>query len=406
MSVLSPAPLAPAPEPQPLPRPERLLIVEDDGFSQQLIELYLRRAGFHDLTCAGDGRVAIDLAKAERFDLVLLDLNLPRVSGVEVLRRLKRDGLLIDTPVIVISSMTNMEEIVQCLDLGAEGYLPKPFNVRLLDERVSACLEMRRLKRAAVSQIDQRQTEYRAVKALHALLQTDPAALDPQRLGVSVATFTHPAAHGGGDISLIHRRDGGPLWAALGTIEAVGPAASLAAAYVLLHLRTLIDRAELGPAQVLTELNQSLSRSVDGWACPPVALSLLALTPVTGDYRLASAGAPDPLLVDPRRGLVSLPVDRGRSLARRADALYTESAGQLDADATLVFVSAGLTDASDAQGLSFGDQKLKRGLGDSASAAPDALVAHLRDQFSRFVGATPQTDDGSILALGRRAPTN
>ncbi len=388
MSVLSPSLASPAAEPQPLQRPERLLIVEDDGFSQQLIELYLRRAGFHDLTSAGDGRIALDLAKAERFDLVLLDLNLPRVSGLDVLRRLKRDGLLTDTPVIVISSMTNMDEIVQCLDLGAEGYLPKPFNVRLLDERVSACLEMRRLKRAALAQIDQRQTEYRAVKAVHALLQTDPAT----------------SAQGGGDLSLVLRHADGTVWTAFGTVSANGPEAALTAAYVLLHLRTLIERAALSPAAVLSALNRHLSRSIESWACPPVALTLLAVTPETGDYRLASAGAADPLLVDPRRGLVAVTVDRGRPLARRADALYTDTAGHLDADAALVFVSTGLTDASDATGLSFGDQKLKRDLGDLSTAAPDAAVAQVRDAFTRFVGAVPQSDDSSILALSRFSP--
>ncbi|WP_052711944.1 response regulator transcription factor [Elstera litoralis] len=284
MSVLSPVAAAPTAEPQPLPRPERLLIVEDDGFSQQLIELYLRRAGFHDLTSAGDGRVALDLAKAERFDLVLLDLNLPRVSGVEVLRRLKRDGLLIDTPVIVISSMTNMDEIVQCLDLGAEGYLPKPFNVRLLDERVSACLEMRRLKRLAVDQIDQRQTDTRAVKALHGLLHADPATLDPQLSGATASIFIHPAAHVGGDISLLHRHADGTVWAALGTVGASGSAAALTAAYALLHLRTLIERGDAGPAAALTALNQRLSQGAEGWDCPPVALSLLALTPRRGPF--------------------------------------------------------------------------------------------------------------------------
>ncbi|KJV09701.1 hypothetical protein VZ95_09875 [Elstera litoralis] len=109
-------------------------------------------------------------------------------------------------------------------------------------------------------------------------------------------------------------------------------------------------------------------------------------------------------MVDPRRGLVALAVDRGRTLARRADALYTETAGHLDAEAALVFVSAGVTEASDANGLSFGDQRLKRGLGDLSTAAPALLVAQLSDQFIRFVGSLPQSEDSSVLALGRLAP--
>lgn len=403
MSALA-SPLAPAAEAPPVPRLERLLIVEDDGFSQQLIDLYLRRAGFSDLTAAHDGRAALDLAKTERFDLVLLDLNLPRVSGVDVLRRLKRDGLLTDTPVIVISSMTNMDEIVQCLDLGADGYLPKPFNVRLLDERVSACLELRRLKREALAQIDRRQQDQQAIKALHTLLQAAPEGGDPARLGVDSACLSLPAPQGGGDLSLITRTSSGLLWAALGSVAATGAAAPLAAAYGLLHLRSLLDQ-ETAPDAVLTRLNRQLSQSANGWTCPPIALTLLALTPETGAFTLASAGGLDPLLIDLHRGLMPLPVDRGRPLARRADAVYSAFPGVLSPDTALVLTSAGVADAQDAGGMSFGDQRLKRCLSDAETSDPRALAAAARTALTHFTGPTPLPDDASLLVLRRLSPS-
>ncbi len=404
MSALASPVSAPAADAQPVPRSERLLIVEDDGFSQQLIDLYLRRAGFNDLTAAHDGRAALDLAKSERFDLVLLDLNLPRVSGVDVLRRLKRDGLLTDTPVIVISSMTNMEEIVQCLDLGADGYLPKPFNVRLLDERVSACLEMRRLKRDALAQIDRRQQEQQAVKALHSLLQAAPDDADAARLGVTSACLSLPAQQGGGDISLITRTGTGLVWAALGSVAAEGPAAPLAAAYGLLHLRALLDQ-ETAPDAVLTRLNRHLSRDIGGWTCPPIALTLLALTPETGAFALASAGGIDPLLVDLQRGLVPLAADRGRPLARRADAVYSAFPGVLPPETALLLATAGVADAQDAGGMSFGEQRLKRCLSDADTSDPRILVDTARAALTQFTGPTPLSEDASLLALRRLAPS-
>lgn len=395
-----PAPQADAP---PLARAERLLIVEDDGFSQQLIDLYLRRAGFSDITCASDGRAALDLAKSERFDLVLLDLNLPRVSGVDVLRRLKRDGLLTDTPVICISSMTNMDEIVQCLDLGADGYLPKPFNVRLLDERVSTCLELRRLKRAALAQIDQRQQEQRALRALQTHLHAVPPADDAARLGIDSASAGRSGPQDGG-ITLIARPGAGLLWIALGSVDTEGAAAPLTAAATLLHLRALIER-ETAPERVLTLLNQRLRAEADDWACPPVTLTLMTLTPETGAFALANAGAPDALLADPQRGLLPLAADQGRTLGRRADAVYSAATGTLPVDTALILTSAGLTEVHDAGGTSFGEQRLKRCLSDADSSAPTTLATAVQTALTGFVGTTPQSGDATLLALRRLTPS-
>lgn len=400
-ALASPAPTAPAP---PVPRPERLLIVEDDSFSQQLIDLYLRRAGFSQLVAAGDGRAALDLAKAEQFDLVLLDLNLPRVSGVDVLRRLKRDGLLTDTPVIVISSMTNMEEIVQCLDLGAEGYLPKPFNVRLLDERVSACLEMRRLKRSAVAQIDQRQRDRRAVNALHARLNHLPEIADSARLGVDCARLFLPAAQSGGDLALVSRTGDGPLWVALGSVTVDGDDAPLAAAYGLVLLREVLEQTS-DPQAALTLVNRQLCAAAEGWACPPIALLLLALDPANGAFTLANAGAPDALLLDPQRGLAPIAADRGRPLGRRADAVYSAVTGTLPPETALLLTGAGLTEAHDAGGISFGEQRLKRCLDAAETCAPAPLVNALQTALTDFTGTVPQSADASLFALRRLVPS-
>ncbi len=400
-ALASPMPAALLP---PVPRPERLLIVEDDSFSQQLIDLYLRRAGFQQLVAAEDGRAALDLVKSEAFDLVLLDLNLPRVSGVEVLRRLKRDGLLTDTPVIVISSMTNMEEIVQCLDLGAEGYLPKPFNVRLLDERVSACLEMRRLKRAAVAQIDQRQRDLSAVKALHARLNRAPETTDDARLGLACARLFRPAAEGGSDIGLVSRAGGdGPVWVALGSVAAEGAEAPLAAAYGLAVLRDVLTQTS-SPDTALTAMNQQLCAATDGWACPPISLLLLALDPTTGAFGLTNAGAADGLLFDPQRGLTPIVADRGRPLGRRADAVYTVTLGTLPPDTALLLTGAGLTEAHDAGGVSFGDPRLKRCLDTLETSDPSALVATAQAALADFTGTVPQSADASLFALRRLQP--
>jgi class 3 adenylate cyclase len=88
----------------------------------------------------------LKLAENGAFDLVLLDLLMPRMSGYEVLCRLKSDSRLGGLPVIMISALDEIDSVVRCIEAGAEDYLPKPFDAVLLRARINSCLERKRLR--------------------------------------------------------------------------------------------------------------------------------------------------------------------------------------------------------------------------------------------------------------------
>ncbi len=393
-----------------LVRSEHILVVEDDEFSQQLIELYLRKAGFSELTVAADGRQALDLAKERTFDLVLLDLNLPRIGGAEVLRRLKKEGFLTDTPVIVISSIANMEDIVHCMDLGAEDYLPKPFNVRLLEGRVSACLEKRRLKAAARGALERRERDHQAARRLQAALSgpalpsTLPSAGD--RPGVAVAAAMIAAAEPGGDFQNSFPLPGGSALMAVGTVAGHGVTATLALARLYAELRRAVDRilAEGGPVEphaLLAWVNRELcgSGTASPAAFPAATLLVGVLAPADGTLRLASAGHPDPVLLSPGGGLRPVICRHGRPLGLQADATYADVEQSLAEDDVLLLFSKGLLDAADATGAPFGWQRAAAALDGCDAAGPEQVVSALEGQVRRFVGRAAQRDDVTIVAL-------
>jgi len=106
----------------------------------------LTREGYTNLTTANDGRQALELLRSKKFDLVLLDIQMPEMTGYEVLEHLKADAELRHVPVIMISAVGDQESVVRCIELGAEDYLPKPFDATLLRARVGACLEKKALR--------------------------------------------------------------------------------------------------------------------------------------------------------------------------------------------------------------------------------------------------------------------
>jgi len=123
----------------------RLLVVDDDQANRDVLCRRLEREGYQTVS-AEDGPQALDLLARQAFELVLLDFMMPGMTGSEVLARMKADPSISHLPVIMISAMDDVEKVVQCIELGAEDYLPKPFNPLLLRARVGASLEKKRLR--------------------------------------------------------------------------------------------------------------------------------------------------------------------------------------------------------------------------------------------------------------------
>ncbi|MFN0316291.1 MAG: adenylate/guanylate cyclase domain-containing protein [Burkholderiales bacterium] len=123
----------------------RLLVADDNKVNRLLLARTIELQG-HRCASAENGRIALDMLRREAFDLMLLDIEMPELDGFQVLEQLKADGQLRDLPVIVTSSLEGLENVVRCIELGAEDYLSKPVNPVLLKARIGASLEKKRLR--------------------------------------------------------------------------------------------------------------------------------------------------------------------------------------------------------------------------------------------------------------------
>ena len=123
---------------------QTILVVEDDSKIARLLELELKHAGYAVMV-ATDGRTGLERALADDVDLVLLDVMLPQMSGLEVVRRLKEERPLL--PVLMVTARSNRYDKVSGLDLGADDYITKPFEIEEVLARIRAFLRMRQLVR-------------------------------------------------------------------------------------------------------------------------------------------------------------------------------------------------------------------------------------------------------------------
>jgi len=122
----------------------RILLVDDEQAIQKLVAYPLRRDGY-DVVAARDGREALDRFSAEPFDLVVLDVMLPRVDGIEVCRRLRARS---QVPIIMLTARDDEVDKVLGLEIGADDYITKPFSVRELGSRIRAALRRTEMQRA------------------------------------------------------------------------------------------------------------------------------------------------------------------------------------------------------------------------------------------------------------------
>jgi class 3 adenylate cyclase len=121
-----------------------VLVVDDDALNRRMVTATLARDG-HRATAVTNGEEALDAIREDPPDVVLLDLEMPGIDGIEVLERIKRDEAFRHLPVIMISGVEDHDTVIRCLEMGADDFLPKPFDAAILRARINAGLDRKAL---------------------------------------------------------------------------------------------------------------------------------------------------------------------------------------------------------------------------------------------------------------------
>jgi len=267
----------------------RILIVDDVEDNRYTLSMLLDLEGYSQVTQACDGAEALERLSAEPFDLVLLDVMMPKLNGYQVLERLKAEGRLHRLPVVMISALQELDSVVRCIELGAEDYLPKPFNPVLLKARIGACLEKKRLRDQAAAQLERMEAELRAARELQAsMVPTRFPAPGPGN-PLEVAAVLKPARELGGDFYDFFRLGDGTAVLVIGDVSDKGVPAALFMARSMNVVRMLASSpaGPLDPGEVLRRANEELARAND--ATMFVTLFLGAIDLGTGTLRYANS---------------------------------------------------------------------------------------------------------------------
>lgn len=387
----------------------RILVVDDNDDNLYTLKLHLDLEGYTDIETARDGEEAIARLKSDVFDLVLLDVMMPKVDGFQVLTWLKDQTRLRDLPVIMISALTELNSMARCIELGAVDYLLKPFNPVLLKARLGATLEKKRLRDEIDAHLARLQEELDAARRLQMAMVPQSFPVPSPDFPIELYASMEPAREVGGDLYDFFLTADGMLCFLVGDVSGKGMAAALFMARTKSLIRIATDfmrsrqGASLPPAEIIARVNRELCENNDDLMF--VTLFFGMLSPTSGELEFCNAGHNAPYRLN---GRAISPVEGGKGviLGVRPDAIYATARTSLAAGESIYVFTDGVTEAANPQGELFAEARLEAVLRAGASCSSAAeIVKSVGEAVRGFVGTALPSDDITMLAVRRLHPS-
>jgi sigma-B regulation protein RsbU (phosphoserine phosphatase) len=380
----------------------RILVVDDYDDNRYTLTRYLQRSGYRNVATANDGEEAIARLKADAFDLLLLDVMMPKVDGYQVLSWLKDQPRLRDLPVIMVSALNEMGSVVRCIELGAIDYLLKPFNPVLLKARLGATLEKKQLRDQLNAHLARLEGELEAARKLQ--IGMVPHIFPPPTAEWPIDLFAmmEPAHEVGGDLYDFFTMADGRLCFLVGDVSGKGMPAALFMARTksLIRIATELMRSPDGgpptPADIIGRVNRELSENNDDMMFVTLFFAMLDAT--TGEISFCNAGHNPPYRLKGGQ-LAEIDEPRGIILGVRPEAVHATGRLTLAPGETIFLFTDGVTEANNRAAELFSESRLeivlRRVSRRSSADVIEAVAAELRG----FVGTAQPSDDITMLAV-------
>lgn len=383
----------------------RILIVDDTEANRDLLVRRLQRLG-HQTATAEDGHVALEMLAQDAFDLMLLDIMMPGMTGFEVLERVKSDDSLKHLPVILISALDDSENMAKGIAMGADDYLPKPFNPLILKARVGASLAKKRLH-------DREQLHAKAMERELDIARNIQSEFLPDHLpvidGLELAAWLQPARHVAGDFYDTFMLDGSGRRIALVVADVCdkGVGAALFMAVCRSLLRALSVRIIVAGGDPRAQVRE-LIRTINDYSARThdranmfATLFFGILDTDSGNLVYVNGGHEPPLITGPR-GVRTELAPTGPAVGMLPDLEFDARSEIIEPGETLVLYTDGVTDAHDQDGARFSRRRL---LDIAAEPVPSAqaMLERIRGAVQEYARDVSPFDDITLLVAHRPA---
>lgn len=401
-----------------------LLVVDDNDNNRDLLAHHLESQG-HIVAQAKNGHQALEMIHKDRFDLVLLDVMMPEMNGYQVLTHMKNDKRCKNIPVIMISALGEIDSVVQCIEMGAEDYLPRPFNPVLLKARINACLEKKRLR--DMEQLYAKSMELELEIGQQIQRGFFPKAL-PQLPGWEITAYFQAARQVAGDFYdaflLCNGKQVGLVIADV-CDKGVGSALfmvlfrslirvfsgqthlceHLCESFIAANKKTAGDRIIQQEAVDIDQTNALIAVALANDYIEKnhsdmamfVTLFFGVLNPETGLLSYINAGHEPLFIVGPTGAKANLQ-PTGPAVGMMPDAKFKIEHVKLEPGDILIGYTDGVTEARSSNGELYTKKRLQSLLEQPVASAAE-LLERIKTSLFNYTGNAPQSDDITLLAV-------
>lgn len=380
-------------------RPEdaTILVVDDHALNLELLKQDLGDVGYKVVT-ARSGREALTILPRSSPDLILLDIMMPEISGLEVLKRLRQASETRDIPVILVTAKSQSRDVVEGLRAGANDYVTKPVDVDILLARIETQLRMHALQEELERRNERIRRDLQEARRVQTALMPTEEALEAiaRSYGVKLVGFNRAPELLGGDFwDLINLADG-----TLGLIITDFAGHGIIPALNTFRIKTFLHSSCAGISNVGLALARINAYLVNNLPRNDFATAIFAK--YNADQRaisLANAGHPGPLLYRKSTAALEPLTEGGNPIGLFPDAEVVEATITLAPGDLLLLYTNGLINLPNHHGELFGLDRLQeaflKSAAEGASTARDAIL----ERINEFGGEVPLGDDITFILL-------
>lgn len=371
-----------------------ILIIEDNPASLDIMKARLT-AHHYDIITATDGAMGLNLAKEHLPDLILSDIMMPKMDGLEVCRRLRRDTSIPFIPIILVTAKADSRDIVAGLEAGGDEYLTKPVDHTSLVARVKSMLRIKNLHDVALDQSNQLKHQLVTATKVQSLFFPNTRDMPDT---VNIWTYSEPATYVGGDLFDVILMPDGSVLVYVADISGKGVAAAL----IMAALSTMI-RAEAPFYDDIVKLLMVVNRSMVNLSSGEGYFATMLCArywPESGKLQLLRAGHLFPLWITNGK-LNTLPWLEGIPLGIMEDVHYETADIFLSAGDSCLFYSDGVIEAENEARKMYGNDNLNACIGRRTMPPWGPMLV---DAVQSWRGGAEVSDDTTILEIRHTEP--
>jgi sigma-B regulation protein RsbU (phosphoserine phosphatase) len=385
--------------------PIKILSVDDENDLELLLTQYFRRKirkGEYDFHFAHNGLEALTmLLKEKDFDIILSDINMPEMDGLTLLTKINE----MQNPAlkcIMVSAYGDMGNIRQAMNNGAFDFATKPIDLDDLSVTIEKAIEQIHY----IKEMQKEHNELTGIKGDLAVAREIQQAILPRIFPpfpeeantLDIAADMNAAKDVGGDFYDFFRIDNDRIGFTIADVSGKG----VPAAIFMAVARTLIRATGIrgvSPAECMTYINALLSQESVNYMFVTVFYGIYNI--LTGEVTYSNAGHNPPYLMKADGTVEELPLSKDIVAGALDDYEFTEDTLQLEKGDTLLLFTDGVTEAIDKEEKDYGDERLRKLLGQCSKLSCQEIVDKVKADVKAFVGEAEQSDDITLLALKR-----